>query len=486
MSHAGNRRKQINRRAFLYGAGGVALGLPFLEGMPERSAWAAGSEPIFTFFICGACGVEPKKFWPSSTGELSGLLAGGKAVDALSEHAKNLLIVKGINFPLTGPTGCGHAQGLSQALTGKAPTGSGGQATATGASADFVISKAVNPTGTDPMTLYAGNIRNGYIADRLSFDDNSRVRASVDNPYKLYQRLTGLAKPAGSGTGTGGTSGTGTPTTGGGGSGSANPMAEELIVKRKSVNDLVREELKSLIASPKASAADKQRLQQHFDAIRDVENNMMDMGNDMATIGCTLDGVDTSAYQALSSWKYNSTNPASGGIENIVELHMGMVALAFACDFNRTGTLQWGDGTDGTVYQTPANKTLGNWKFHHVSHRLMDDGQIGQNSTAETAHAEIDVIRMKTLAAGLKHFAERGLQKNAVVTWTNHVAEGNHTMRNVPFILWGSGGGAIKQGQYVDAAGAGNGQLLSTIIAAATGSASNFAGGKDLAVIKAT
>jgi len=51
------RRKVINRRAFLYGAGTIAIGLPFLEGLPERSAWAANAQPIFTFFLCGACGV---------------------------------------------------------------------------------------------------------------------------------------------------------------------------------------------------------------------------------------------------------------------------------------------------------------------------------------------------------------------------------------------------------------------------------------------
>jgi hypothetical protein len=216
--------RALNRRAFLYGAGGVAIGLPFLEGLPERSAWAAGSDPVFTFFMCAACGVEPKRFWPSGTGPLSGLLSSGKAVDALADHAANLLIVKGINFPQTGPTGCGHAQGLSQALTAKTPTGSGGAATATGPSADWVISKAVNPAGTDPMALYAGNIRNGYIADRLSFNSSGQVRASVDNPYKLYQTLTGLASPAGGG---------GTPTpgtgTGGTGAGTGNPMAEELV-----------------------------------------------------------------------------------------------------------------------------------------------------------------------------------------------------------------------------------------------------------------
>jgi len=477
------RKKVVNRRAFLYGAGGVAIGLPFLEGLPERSAWAADAQPVFTFFMCAACGVEPKRFWPASTGALSGLLSSGKAVDALADYAKDLLIIKGINFPLGGPSGCGHAQGLSQALTGKTPTGNGSQATATGPSVDFVISQAVNPMGTDPMTLYAGNLKNGFIADRLSFDASAHVRASVDNPYKLYQRLTGLASPAGSSGGTGGTGSTGT-----GGTGGSNPLAEELVKKRNSVNDLVRAELNSLLQNPKLSAADVQRLKQHFDAIRDSETTMMQMGTQMATVGCTLDGIDTSVYDALSTWKYNATNVANGGIENIVDLHMGLVALAFACDYNRTGTLQWGDGTDHTVYDVPSNTTLGKWNFHYISHRTQSDGAVGTNSTAEAAHAEIDQLRMKTLASSFKHFADRGLQNSAIVLWTNHVAEGNHNMKNVPFILWGNGGGLLKQGQYVDAGGATNGQLYNTIITAATGMASpNFgsSSGKDIAAVKA-
>ena len=443
------RRHTLNRRAFLYGAGGVALGLPFLEGLPERSAWAADAAPIFTFFMCAACGVEPNRFWPTDLGPLSAALGSGQAVDALSDYADNLLLIKNVNFPLTLPTGCGHAQGLSQALTGKAPTGSGSQAMATGPSVDMVISQAMNSAGTDPLTLYAGNLKNGYIADRLSFDLDSRVRASVDNPYKLYTSLTGLASPAGGGT--------------------PSPMAQELLQKRKSANDLVRAELSSLLQNPKLSAADKQRLQQHFDSIRDVENTLTGMGQQMASIACTLDGVDTSVYDALKSWKYNPTNVPNGGIENIVELHLQMVALAFACNFNRTGTLQWGDGTDHTVYQTPANQVLGNWNFHFISHRMQSDSDKGSNPTAETAHAKIDQIRMATLASGLKHFQERGLADQSMIVWTNHVAEGNHTMENVPFIVWGNGGGALVQNQYVDAAGATNAELLSTIISAATG-----------------
>ena len=43
-------RRHLNRRAFLTGAGTVAVGLPFLESLPSRSAWAADATPVFTFF----------------------------------------------------------------------------------------------------------------------------------------------------------------------------------------------------------------------------------------------------------------------------------------------------------------------------------------------------------------------------------------------------------------------------------------------------
>jgi hypothetical protein len=130
--------------------------------------------------------------------------------------------------------------------------------------------------------------------------------------------------------------------------------------------------------------------------------------------------------------------------------------------------LQWGDGTDQTKYAVPSNASLG-WPFHHLSHRVQSDSASGNNPTAEQAHAEIDELRMKTLAAGLDAFAARGLQDRCFVMWTNHVADGpSHSFRNVPTILWGNAGGYLKQGQYVDAGNTTNNKLLNTLISAAT------------------
>ena len=55
-----------------------------------------------------------------------------------------------------------------------------------------------------------------------------------------------------------------------------------------------------------------------------------------------------------------------------------LVALAFACNFNRVATLQWGDGTDDTKYNVPSNASLG-WPFHHLSHRVPSDSATGTN-----------------------------------------------------------------------------------------------------------
>jgi hypothetical protein len=367
-----------------------------------------------------------------------------KATSVLAPHAASLLFLKGVNFPMPGVTGCGHAQGLCQSLTAAPAGGSGAAAYSQGVSADMVIAKAVSENANDPLTLYAGNRKNGYIAERISFKGAGagQVRSADDNPYTLYSKLVGLTTSA---------SGGGTVD---------SPMADELVTSRKSVNDLVRAELKSLLGKPALSKDDKDRLQQHFDAIRDAEITMVQMG-----ASCTKDGLATSQLDALKSGLAFKTD---GMIEDIAKLHLELVAMAFACNFNRVATLQHGDGTDATKYNVPSNVSLGMWPFHHVSHRVQSDSQSGNNPTAEQAHAEIDVVRMKTLLHGLDQFKARGLFDKSFIMWTNHVADGpSHSFRNVPHIIAGNGGGYLKQGMFIDAGNVTNNKLFNSLITAA-------------------
>jgi len=449
----GAKRSRVNRRAFLRGAGTVAIGLPFLEGLPERSAWAQNENPIFSFFIVSAHGVVHDRFWPEEGAVTQeSLAASSNATAALANHAANLTFLQGVNYPMRSPTNCGHAQGLCMALTAREAVGGGRDAQSSGISADVFISDAVNPDGTDALALYAGNKRNGYIVERLSFNGSGagQVRPADDNPYGLYQSLTGLA-----GSGSSGTDGSTSGTTGG------PSLSDELVLTRASVNDLVRDELEALLAMPDLSAEDRMRLQQHFDSIRDAEVTMHEIGE-----ACSMEGINTSALDAMKSGFRFDTN---GMIEDVVQLHMQLVAVAFGCGFNRTVSLQWGDGTDQTRYGVPSNQSL-NWPFHHLSHRAPSDGASGDNPTAEAAHAEIDVLRMESLAAGLDHFAARGLQDRSFVYWSSHVSDGpTHSFQNLPIIIWGNAGGYLKtSGQHLKVEASMN-NMMNTLISAATG-----------------
>jgi hypothetical protein len=321
---------------------------------------------------------------------------------------------------------------------------------------------------TPPLSLYAGQ-KGGYIDERLSFSAADTVTPASNNPYELYQKLVGIVSP------------NGTPTPGA-------PQAQQLLLEsRKSIHDLVRDDLRALMGNPRMSAADRQRLQQHFDAVRDAEVTMGNMGDEMVR-GCAWGGVEISKLEALQTFKYDN----NGMIEDIARLQMSLVALAFACNYNRTATLQWGDGTDHTRYQVASNEALGNWPFNFICHRNQSDGGSGMNPLAEKAHAEIDALRMQTLAAGLDHFHARGLQDKSFVLWTNAIAEcPSDSFRNVPTILWGDGGGYLKQAAYVDAGNSNNSPLLNTLISAAiqdTGETmDNFGAGPEgqLSVVRA-
>ena len=104
----------------------------------------------------------------------------------------------------------------------------------------------------------------------------------------------------------------------------------------------------------------------------------------------------------------------------------------------------------GPIYPVPSNDRK--WKFNFICHRTQSDSSIGSDELAAKAHAEIDALRMRTFAAGLDHFEARGLEDKSFVLWTNGFADGpSHSIRNVPHILWGDGGGKLKQAAYVDA-----------------------------------
>lgn len=442
--------KKWNRRAFLYGAGTTGLALPFLEGLPERSAFAADDDAASGLFICTANGVvqgmgsEPvDHFWPSEVGPLtqSSMEADSeqRCTGLLAEYADRLLMVRGIKHAGVIGGADSAAAGLAMCLTGLPFEGSANKTTSAGPSADWVIARAA---GLEPLTLYAG-AKTGYIDERLSFSAAGELVAAEEDPYQVYLKLAGLLDADG------------TPT----------DAAEELARRRQSVNDLVREDLQTLMANTRLSQADRERLELHLDAIRDIETGL-------STTTCTSRGLDMGVIETIGP---------DGFIEDVAQLQMQLAGLAFSCNLTRAATLQWGDGVDQTRYVIDGETVE---RFSFISNRVQSDGSTGAPiPQALEWHIEIDRIRMRSFKTLLDRWSElttpQGpLLDSAFAMWTCSKADGpSDSFNNLPIVIAGSPFGRLKQGQYVDAQNVSMARLLTSLIEVCGVDASTFADG---------
>jgi len=429
----------ISRRRFLRGLGGAAVALPFLESVRwlTRATAATPTTPVYSFFIRQGNGVqqagyasEPERFWPRALGPLTrdGLANtdGDRTVSILADHADKLTLVRGTRFPFPG-AGCGHSGGLNQCLTAARVTGEGKDSLAAGESVDWFIAQRLNPPGVEPLTLMSGP-QAAYIAHGLSYSGPQQLRGAKNNPFAVYQSLMGL---------------TGSP-----------EVLQQIAARRRSVNDLVRGEMQELLANPDLSATDRQRLDMHFQAIRDVEVGM----------ACTLPDDQVMAMQEIST-----VFEANEHRVKVADFMLDLAALAFACDATRTGTLQIGTGNDGTRYYVDG--VLQN-TFHRISHRIDSDGAEGTPiPNADVLHHGIDRI----FAGIFKRFLDKlaaypgpsggSLLDDSVVLWTNDLANGPpHSYGNIPQVLAGGAGGFLQTGQYLDAGNVTHDKLFNTII----------------------
>jgi len=428
----------INRRRFLSGVGGAALALPFLESVRFGSRANAGSpeKHVYSFFIrqgngCQQAGYnnEPERFWPQALGPLTTASLASqtdRTLSVLADHAASLTLVRGTRFAFPG-NGCGHSGGLNQVLTAANLTGEGKDTLATGESIDWFISRRVNTAGMEPLTLMAGP-QSAYIAHGLSYSGPTQLRGARNNPFAVYTTLMGL---------------------------SASPeVLQQIATRRKSVNDLVREEMQELLGNPELSTADRTRLDMHFQAIRDIEVGM----------ACVLDDAKVSEMKAIQTQFEGNENRIK-----VAQFMLELTALAFACDATRTGTLQIGEGNDQTRYYVDG--VLQN-TFHRISHRVDSDGSDGTPiPNADMLHHKIDLI----FAGMFKFFLDKlasypgpsggTLLDDSVVVWTNDLSNGPpHSYSNVPQVLAGGAGGFLKTGQYIDAGNVTHNKLLNTII----------------------
>jgi hypothetical protein len=411
------------------------LGLPALDVFEGRALGSPAGKIYCAFLLqqngaVQGSGSDPDMFWPRALGPIDAQAMAttdaDRATSELAEHASKLNFIRGLDFHYSN----NHAGGPIAASTGSPVVGEDISVLPVGPSADVFIASTLTP-GKEPLTLYAGK-KGTFRDDAFSFAKGGALRIGDNNPWNVYQRVTGLS--------------------------GADPVVRARVAaQRSSVNDLVRTELEELLARRDLSKADRERLDLHFSSVRDLEVGMT------AVVGPM---VDTAGMQAL-----NGVHTADENMEKVVALQLDLMAFSFASDHARTATLQIGGCNDHTQYTIDGAPAP---PYHYVSHRATSDGRGGDPiPNAIGLHHRIDRIH----ARFFKHLLDRmaaytlpqggTLLDSSVNLWVNSLSDGpTHGAKNVPHVLAGNAGGFLKTGIHLVASGYTN-RVLNTIISAA-------------------
>lgn len=419
-----------SRRAFLRGAGGAALALPFLASLQR-----AGAEPVAPIkrYVnwLGWFGALPQ-YW---MGEGEGTSFELGAITAPLEPLKSKLgVVSGVNmasiYRQMGRAG-NHSLGGSAMLT-SAPISSGFWDSpegwmASGPSIDFVIANRIG-TANKHRSLFVGD-GTDHLHSILVDEANNPYQANpIWNPHELWQLL--FAEFAGDAA-----------------------ELEKTRLGRQSIIDSVLPDYESLAG--KLSGGDKKVVDQHLASIREVELALQ------AVAACAPPGKPKEQWDAFDPTQAKER----------YQLLFDMVAIALACDLTRVATLslsaRFASPRDLVPDMDSLSPEFPDVDVHGFSHGTWH--QPGQTNVWR----EIQVWRMGMLrdfAMKLDGIAEgegTSVLDNTVIVHTSEVMTGLHDgmplqewgyanpmdnaparMTGLPIFYLGGAGGALKTGQH--------------------------------------
>jgi hypothetical protein len=401
---------RLNRRAVLRGAGTVAIALPWLEIMrPERAQAAPGPAKRFVgVFTPGGTVLEN---WRPTGSEQAFTLS--PILKPLESVQSNLLVLDGID--MKSAIGEQNQAGLIAWLTGARQSGNG--QFATGPSLDQVLKSRMSLGTLKSLELAVrwGTGRSGGLpspiniasyADTPTFDP---VAPRLD-PVQIWQDLFG-----------------------------AVPAESPEQAWRRSILDGVRRRYTTL--AQQLGAQDRQRLEEHLERIRELEQRL-------ATMTCSApELVDTSDYDPTAGLSTDGSgnslpNPVTdAAIPKVGKLMIDMLVMALSCDLTSVATLLWSD-TEGkhTVPWLGLNEHL---------HYYMNDGGYHPEELTKifSWYSEQHAYLIESLARATGPSGSL-LEDTVVFFGSNLQHPATHEKKNMPFLLAGQGGG-LKTGRWL-------------------------------------
>jgi hypothetical protein len=399
------------RRQFLRGSGSIAIALPFFSSLHGRVGAAPTPRPRRFIGWFSSCGTINPAWTPSGT---ETAFTFNEILRPLDPYKGDVLILDGIDMTSSnyGP-GSGHQKGMGHLLTGtELQSGSfvgGGGASAGfagGISVDQLIAKRIGTENKLASVQLSVQAFNNDVWSRMSYTGPGVSLPPINDPAILFDRLFGgmVSDPA---------------------------AAAKLREQRKSVLDGVASHFAAINAQ--LSGDDRKRLDAHLTAVRDVEKR--------------LDAVSSSTCKT-------PTKPGAMDVKSqasfpvVGKLHMELLALALACDITRVATMQWSRATSPTVYSWLGSDMK---ESHHELSHAGDSDSVAKAKLVRINkwHAEQFAYFLGQLKAIEENPGET-LLDNSLILWGSELAVGNtHSRKDMPFVLAGKAGGAVKTGRYV-------------------------------------
>jgi hypothetical protein len=411
--------KRLSRRTVLRG-GGLALSLPLLEAMLPKASAQAIATPRRILFEFKANGDQTARRF-TSTGETT--FAFDEFLAPLEPYRSELLILNKLNRrygQLGEKRSDGHQQGgasLAPLESGEGSYPIGGAEGKTigyvlGPSADYELGERAlkqTPTLKYRHLVYRVGQKNNDIWNMHSHagpvGTQNPVQPETD-PYAAYARIFAFSSD----------------------DEAVKAEIEKRLLKKQSALDLVLEEAGSL--QSKLGTGDRARIQQHMDALRDIERTLSG-GNGAA--GC----VPFELGEKLDPYK-DDNHQAIG------ELFQKISVLAFACDLTRSINFNWSGNTSNRVY-----RNLGHEEGHHdISHNSDDAAFV----KIRAIHKHLWSMSTKLYDA-LKAVPEAGgtLWDNTLVVHWNELGQGDsHSENDALVVFAGGAGGYFNRGRYLD------------------------------------
>jgi hypothetical protein len=386
--------------------GSVAIGLPLLEAMrisPLGSTALAQNAPPKRFIVWfTGSGSILDKWRPSGTADnfqLSPILA------PLEPHKDHLVVVDGCY--LQHANGDAHTDGMGACLTGTPlrPT-SGGTGYATGISVDQVIAEHIGAsTALKSLELSVSKLPVS-VWTRLAYAGDNEPIPPEHDAQKVFARLF-TDRTAGS---------------------VDDAALATLKAQRKSVLDAVADDYATL--GKRLGTDDRQRIEQHFTAIREIETRM-----DAVTPGgsaCPTTAQPPS-YDSLDAM-------GDAGYPLMGKLMMDLMVTALSCDRTRVITLLWEHAAENQRFPF-INADV----EHHEAIHASQFGPVQTILTWFTTQQAYLLSKMKEIKEG-----DGSLLDNTLIFSTSEQSNGTtHRHDNMPYLLLGKAGGALKTKRWL-------------------------------------